>query len=122
MKQGFTPLPSAPGYGAAPLPQGFVNPNAQKPIRPFFKVPSEGVYRMAEELIFNPPKAQRKTFQPLAGTKVSYMHTINIHIHASYNSIPHTTKLPIMSKTHQYKYIRYSVDIICICRGRKGRY
>lgn len=74
MKQGYpNPLPPAPGYGAPSLSQAFINTNAQqKPIRPFFKVPSEGVYKMAEEVVFNPPKAQRKSFQPLAGTKVSF--------------------------------------------------
>jgi len=45
----------------------------QKPIRTHFKVPSEGIYRLLDELVFNFPKTQRKIYRSLSPTKFSYL-------------------------------------------------
>ena len=50
-----------------------VGPSPQKPIRNFFKVPSEGAYRLLEELAFNPSKTTQRKLRPFPPTRLSFI-------------------------------------------------
>ena len=58
-----------------PMSNNTTGPSPQKPIRNFFKVPSEGAYRLLEELASNPPKTTQRKLRPSPPSKLSFIFT-----------------------------------------------